>query len=259
MTVQVPAVAPLPAGIARVAGSVIVDPPGAAATAPVPAHVVEALGVAAIARPAGSVSTSGALSDAAPVLPLESVRVIVEVAPAPIDVGANDLAIVGAAAVTTRSALAGAALDPLEVCSAFAAMAFVYVPPNPAATSTVTVQLPGVRPLAAGIDRVAGSVTVDAPEAAATAPLPGHVVAAFAGLATTRPAGSVSVNAALRFAALAFGFESVMVSVELAFGATGDGLKDFATVGPVPVTVSVVPATALVTFAVPPMRAASLV
>ena len=42
----------------------------------------------------------------------------------------------------------------------------VYAPPRLAVTSTVTVQLPGVAPTAAGIERVVGRVSVEPPAAA---------------------------------------------------------------------------------------------
>jgi len=127
---------------------------------------------------------------------------------------------VGAAAVTVRLALAGFALLPLEVVSAFAAIVLVYVAPIADGTSTVTVHVPAVAPLPAGIERVAGSVTVPEPAVATTAPAPEQVVAALVGEAMTRPAGSVSTSAAVRFAAVVFALESVIVSVEAVFGAT---------------------------------------
>src|SRR5204863_293297 len=122
VTVHEPAVTPVPAGMLRVAGSVMAEPPAAAPTAPAPPQLVVAFGVAAITTPAGSVSVSVAVSAAADVLLLVSVIVSVDVPPAAIVAGAKALATVGAAAFTVRFALAAAALLPLPVCRALAAI-----------------------------------------------------------------------------------------------------------------------------------------
>src|SRR5512140_189978 len=62
VTLQDPGVVPTPAGIVRVAGSVTVLPPGVAATAPLPPHVVLAFGTGATMVPPGNVSVSAAVS-----------------------------------------------------------------------------------------------------------------------------------------------------------------------------------------------------
>src|SRR5438270_504462 len=113
-----------------------------------------------------------------------------------IDEGVKDLAAVGGKAVTVSEAEAAAALAPLEVCSAPAASVFVAVPARVEVTSTVTVQLPALAPLPAGMLRVAGSVIEPLPADATTAPAPEHVVEAFGVAATTRPPGSESTSAA---------------------------------------------------------------
>jgi hypothetical protein len=87
--------------------------------------------------------------------------------------------------------------------------------------------------------RVAGSVTVEPPELAVTAPLPEQLVEALVGLATISPEGNVSVSAAVRFAAVMFGFVSVIVIVEATFAATETGEKDFASVGVTVLTVRI--------------------
>ena len=87
----------------------------------------------------------------------------------------------------------------------------------------ITVQLPD-----AGMVPVA-SATLAPPLAAVTAP-PAHVVAPEAGVAFTRPAGYVSVNAAPVIAA-ALGLVSVIVSVEVTPTPTVAGAKAFAIVG----------------------------
>jgi hypothetical protein len=123
--VHEPGVVPLAAGMLRVAGSVAELAPAVATTAPDPVHVVDALGVAAITRFAGRLSTSAAPSDAAVLFALVSVIVTVETPFAAIEFGANDFASVGATALTVRLAEAGDALFPLDVVSAPAAMVLV--------------------------------------------------------------------------------------------------------------------------------------
>src|SRR4051812_42815462 len=96
----------------RVTGSVRAPPPAIAPTAPEPAHVVEAFGVAAIVMPDGSVSTSAAENVAAVVLALVSVIVTVDAPFAAMVLGSKTLETVGATAFTARVALAAAALFP---------------------------------------------------------------------------------------------------------------------------------------------------
>ncbi len=123
--VQLPGVAPLAPGMARVAGSVMEPEPAAAATAPVPAHVVDAFGVGATTSGTGSVSVSGTTSEAAVAFAFVRVIVSVEGAFAFTGLVPNDFAIVGATAPTVSVALAAAALSPFEVCRAFAAIVLV--------------------------------------------------------------------------------------------------------------------------------------
>src|SRR5206468_6961976 len=102
----------------RVAGSVMAAAPALAATAPPPAHVVEAFGVGATRTPEGNVSTSAAERLAAAMFVLVSVMVSVDVPLAAMVPGAKSFATVGATAFTLSVALAAAALLPLDVCSA---------------------------------------------------------------------------------------------------------------------------------------------
>ncbi len=229
---------PTAAGIERVAGNVTEPEPATAVGAPAPEHVVEAFGVAAITTPLGKVSVNAAVRLAAEVLALLSVTVSVEVAFAAMVLGANALATVGVTVVTVKLAVAAAALLPLEVCSALAAIVLVYTPPIAEVTSTLTVQLP------AGIERVVGSVTEPEPATAVGPPAPAHVVEAFGVAAITTPLGKVSVNAAVRLAALALALLSVMVSVETALAAMVFGAKAFATVGATVLTARVALAAA---------------
>ena len=81
--------------------------------------------VAAMTTPVGSVSVSVAVSAAAVVLGFESEIVRVDSPPAATVAGAKALVSDGEAPVTVRFAVAAAALLPLLVCSAPAAMVFV--------------------------------------------------------------------------------------------------------------------------------------
>src|SRR6185436_7637978 len=106
--------------------------------------------------------------------------------------------------------------------------------------------------------RVAGSVTVFAPTV--TAPAPVHVVLAFGVPAIDRPAGSVSVSAAVSEATLVFALVSVMVRVDVPPEAIGLVPKALATLGATAFTVSVLAVTPVASrFAVPVMLAALLV
>ena len=233
VTVQLPGVAPAAAGMVRPEIETAVWPL-VRLLLPAPAHVPPAACAPEIdIAPRASVNEAAVNAVA---LALEIVRVTVLVPSAAMVVGENALAMVGATAFTVRFALATALL-PFEVCSAPAAMVLVNVPPIGETTSTETVQLPGVAPAAAGIERVAGSVTRPEPVAATTAPEPGHVVDAFGVGATTTGTGNVSVNAAVRLAVLALPLVSVMVSVETALAFTVPGAKAFATAGTTAFTV----------------------
>src|SRR4051794_9902092 len=108
----------------RVVGSETVFVPALALTGPEPAHVVDAFGAAAITTPEGSVSTSAAVRVAADAFGFVSVMVSVEVPLAAMVDGTKASARPGGAALTVSVALAAAALLPLDVCSAPAAMVF---------------------------------------------------------------------------------------------------------------------------------------
>lgn len=86
-------------------------------------------------------------------------------------------------------------------------------------------------PLLAGIDWVAGKVTVEPPAIAETAPVPLQVVLAFGVGAIVTPAGKVSMNGALKVAALVLGLDSVMVRVETLVSLMRNGLKPLPSVG----------------------------
>jgi hypothetical protein len=110
------------AGIDLVVGKVIVEPPGVAATAPVPEQVVLAFAGLAITTPAGRVSTSGAVKLAALAFGLLNVMVSVDTPSSLIAVGLKTLPSIGgttpAGGRTVKVATAGAALFPLLVCNA---------------------------------------------------------------------------------------------------------------------------------------------
>ena len=113
-------------------------------------HVVDsAFGVATVS-PAGSESVNAAVRFVAALLPLPRLSVSVEVVPEAIEVGAKDLLIVGAAALTVRLALAGAALLPCPVARAPAARVLVAAPGVIDVTATLMLQPPAgrVAPLA---------------------------------------------------------------------------------------------------------------
>src|SRR5258707_713144 len=110
--------------------------------------------------------------------------------------------------------MAGAALLPWSVCKVSAASVLTKVPAVAAVTSTVTVQVPAVAPLPAGIDRVVGNVSVEPPAVAPTTPVPLQVVLVFGVAAIVTPRGNVSVRGALKVATLVFRLDRVMVRVE---------------------------------------------
>ncbi len=68
--------------------------------------------------------------------------------------------------------------------------------------------------LLAGIDRVAGKVTVEPPAIAKTSALPPQVEPAFGVVAITMPLGKLSMSGAVKVAALGFGLDSVVVRVD---------------------------------------------
>jgi len=105
-----------------VAGSVTEPEPAAATTAPEPAQVVDAFGVAATTTGTGNVSVNAAVRFATLALPLVSVMVSVDGVFAFTVPGVNCLATVGASALTVSVALAGFALLPFAVCSALVAI-----------------------------------------------------------------------------------------------------------------------------------------
>ena len=188
--------------------------------------------------PAGSVSTSAALSVAAVALLLVSVMVRILVPPAAIDAGANALVTVGTLAVTVKLAVAAAALLPLLVCNAPAAIVLVTVPGVLLVTLAVIVQEPGAPP---GIVAPDAYVTVLPPATPLFAPVqePPNVA-----LARVTPAGKVSTSAALKVAAVALLLLRVIVRTLDPPAAIVVGAKALATVGALAVTVRLAVAAA---------------
>jgi hypothetical protein len=119
-------------------------------------------------------------------LGLRSVKVIVLVAPAAIDVGLNDLTIVGVA--TTRSVLVAASgfVEPSTVLTVPSPIVFEKAPAVAAVTGTVTSQAD------VGARTASFTVTVPPPTGATTAPPPHEIAGVPA--ATVSPAGSVSTS-----------------------------------------------------------------
>src|SRR5258706_550891 len=186
--------------------------PLTAVTAP-PAHVVAPEAGAPLTRPAGYVSVNAAPVIAA-AFALLSVMVSTEVPAMPIEAGANALAIVGCRRTVSVEEALGAA--PALVVVTLPVL-FRYAPAVADVTFTVTLHEPfagTVPPASATLVPLLAAVTTPAP----------HVVAPPAAAVLTTFAGYVSVNAAPVIAA-AFALVSVMVRVELALGATSDGLK----------------------------------
>jgi hypothetical protein len=101
----------------------------------------------------------------------------------------------------------------------------------PAVTSTVTVHVPAIPLLLAGIDLVPGKVTVEPPALAKTPPVPLQVVPAFGVLAIFTPVGKMSINAALKVATFVLGLDSVMVRVDTPPVLIVAGLKPLPSVG----------------------------
>lgn len=208
LIVQVPAVMPVPAGIAPPV-KVTVVPPGVAVTTP--PQVETALGVAAITTPGGKVSVSGAVKVATRVFGLDKVIVSVEIPPAVIEAGLKALLTVGGmgggGGTTVKVALAAPLLLPLLVCKAPAGSVLVKVPLAAAVTLTVTVQVPGAPP------GIAPPVKVIVLPPAGAVSTPPQVVLAFGVAAITRPAGRLSVSGAVSVAAPGLGLIKVMVLV----------------------------------------------
>src|SRR4051812_7429271 len=115
---------------------------------------------------------------------LVTVIVSVDVPPAAMDVGENDLVTVGAV-YTSSVAVAAEPLGPAEVCSAPMGMVLTFAPAVVPVTLTMTVQ-----PVA-GIDVPLATVKLPAPAVAVT---PAQVPVLPA-VPMVRPAGKESVNA----------------------------------------------------------------
>ena len=231
--VQVPGAPP---GIVAPEAYVTVVPPATPlteATVQVPPNVA-----LASVTPAGNVSTSAAPSVAAVALLFESVIVRTLVPPDTIDAGAKDLATVGALAVTVKLAVAAAALLPLLVCNAPAAMVLVTVPGVLLVTLAVMVQVPGAPP---GIVAPDAYVTVLPPATPLLAPVQVPPNVAFA---SVTPAGNVSTSAALNVAAVALLLVSVIVRTLVPPDTIEAGAKALATVGTLAVTVRLAVAAA---------------
>jgi hypothetical protein len=180
-------------------------------------------------KPLGSVSTSGAVKVAIEPLALFRVMVSVELPPAMTEVGLNDLLSVGGTAgmgVTTRVATAGAALLPLLVCKAPAAIELKKLPEFGAVTFTVTVHDP-----LAGIEPPV-NVIVEPPFGALTEPP--HVV--LAAPETVTPLGNVSVSGAVRSAPESFWLLRLRTRLENPPAVIEAGVKDLFRVGATPAT-----------------------
>ena len=229
------------AGMLRPPGSVTELPPAVVVTAEPPPQVVLALGTGAITTPAGRVSTSAAVVVASVAFALVSTMVSVEIPPALIVPGVNDLlSEVAVEATTVSGALAGAGLLPFVVCNALAEIVFTYVPACDEVTLTDTVHIP-LPPMMAP----AGSVIVLAPDWAFTKPPPPQVVPALGTDAITTPEGKVSISAEVVVAGAGFAFVSVMVSVDVAPELIVPGLNVLLNAGTAsPTTVSVATAGA---------------
>jgi len=188
--------------------------------------------------PDGSVSTNAAERVAATALLLLSVIVSTLVPPETIVAGAKAFATDGAFAVTVKLAVAAAALLPLLVCKAPAAMVLVTVPTVLLVTFAVMVHEPGAPP---GIVAPDAYVTVTPPATPDLVPVQVPPKVAFA---SVTPAGNVSTKAALKVAAVALLLVSVIVSTLVPPAAMLAGANAFATVGALAVTVNVADAAA---------------
>ncbi len=161
--------------------AVIVAPPH-------PAPVNVGAGGFATTMPAGRLSVNPTpVRLMAPALLLRIWIDATEVPPTATVVGLNDLLTVTDAAASTRLAFAAALVTPSVVVTALAAIVLVWVPSGPAngvATSSATVHDVFAAP-PARLPPVIEKLV--APDVAVT-DAPVHVVAAFAGAATTKPA-----------------------------------------------------------------------
>jgi hypothetical protein len=178
------------------------------------------LAVPETTTPTGSVSISGALRLAAVEFVLLKVMVSVELPPALIVAGLNSLPrATGDGEETVKVAIAGEVLLPLLVCKAPTASESMKLPPVEAMTGTVIVQEP-----LAGIEP---PVNVTDEEVLVTVPPQVELAA----LEIVRPLGNVSVNGAVKLAAVALLLLKVMVRVELPPASTVAGLNALPNVG----------------------------
>lgn len=132
---------------------------------------------------------------------------------------------------TARVAMAGRVLLPLLVFKALAANVLRKLPPSGAVTSTFTMQVPGVMPIAAGIVLPDDRVTFGPPAVAET--VPPHVVPAFGVGAIFTPVGKMSMSGAVKVATLVLGLDSVIVRVDTPPILMVNGLKPLPSVGAV--------------------------
>jgi hypothetical protein len=131
---------------------------------------------------------------------------------------------------TVKVAMAGRVLLPLLVCKMLAGSVLMKIPPSAAVTFTVTVQLPAMLPILAGIVVPDDKVTLVPPAVAFAVP-PRQVVLLFGMGAIITPAGKVSMSGAVKVATLVFGLDSVIVRVEILVSLMVNGLNPLPSVG----------------------------
>lgn len=124
------------------------------------------------------------------------------------------------------------------------------MPPRAAVTFTVTVQVPGITLLPAGITP---PVNVTEPVPATAITPPPHVLEAFGTAAITTPGGNESVSGAVKVVAVLLGLPKVIVSVEIPPAFIVGGLNALLSVG-----VQNAAETALVSIVTAPVRAKAL-
>jgi hypothetical protein len=212
MFTKLPAVAPVTRTVTTQAPFAGIAPPVkvtvelAAMAVTTPPQVLLAL-LPDTVTPLGRESIRGAVMVAMVLLGFVKVIVRVEVPPAVIVAGLNDLLSTGAtfAGVTVNVEIAGPALLPLLVCNAPAATVFTKLPAFAAVTNTVTLQEPlaGIAPPV--------NVTVEPPTGALTAP-PQVVLPP---LEINTPVGRVSINGEVMVAAVSPELFNVSVRVEV--------------------------------------------
>jgi hypothetical protein len=196
--------------------------PAAGAKVGEPQPEVEAFGVAATSRPAGNASVKATPVSAVPAFEFVIVKVSVLTPPTAIGLGENALAILGAAS-TVKVSVPVFPVPPLV--EATLPVVLSLAPLVVAVTLTVTVHVP----LAAMVP--AEKLTDVFPIAGAKVGAPQPVVETFGVVATSRPAGKVSVKATPVSAVPALGLVIVKVKVLTPPTAIGFGENAFAMLG----------------------------